>query len=180
MFYFVEDFPLVEQNVKAVIVSKRILGTRMLFKRFKVELLFPDWFGYNFHVFYDIMTQLYYNFPEKEVRIYHQGLPLLLPKDMKEYLDWLNLIDVEWERFAERADITRAYAEKHPERYTKTEGITTWWNEQPKIFNVYFRKRDESYVKDILSKYSWDYRQCISFDETGADNIDYIKHYSIE
>ena len=65
MFYFVENFPQVEDNVKTVIVNKRILGTRMLFKRFKVELLFPDGFGYNFHAFYDIMTQLYYNFPEK-------------------------------------------------------------------------------------------------------------------
>ena len=178
MFYFVDEMPQVEQNVKTVIVSKRLFGKKMLFKRYKDALLFPDWFGYNFHAFYDLMTQLYYYFPEKEVRIYHKSLPMLLPKDMKEYLDWLNLIDVEWERFTEQADITRAYAEKHPEKFIVIEGVPAWWNEQPKIFNVFFRKKEESYVKDLLSKYSWDYRQCITFDEMGATNIDYIKRYS--
>lgn len=177
MFYFVEDFPQIEENTRTVIISNKIIGKKFLFKRFKDKLLFPDWFGYNYHAFYDLMTQLYYWFPEENVRIYHKSLPVLFPKSMRTYLDYLNLIDVEWEKFTERANITRQDAEKHPDHYIPFEGVRPWWEEKPKIFNVYFRKRDESFVKDILHNYSWDYRKCMQFDETGMIDIKYTDRY---
>ena len=72
----------------------------------------------------------------------------------------------------ERAGITRQYAKEHPEKYIHRDEVTAWWERQPKIFNVYFRKEDESYVKEILQKYSKDYRKCIYFDEKGDEYIE--------
>lgn len=178
MFYFVEEIPPIEKGVRTVIISKRIFGTRMLFRRFKDDLQFPKGFGYNFHAFWDWMTQLYYWFPEKEVRIYHKSLPLLLKRNMKEYIDILNLIDAENEKFPEHAEIAKRYSEKHPEAFMPVDGLLPWWDYRPKVFNVYFLHQDEQYVKKLLSDYSWDYRKCISFNESGTEQIDYKFRYT--
>ena len=136
MFYFVEEIPPIEKGVRTVIISKRIFGTRMLFRRFKDDLLFPKGFGYNFHAFWDWMTQLYYWFPEKEVRIYHKSLPLLLKRNMKEYIDILNLIDAENEKFPEQAEIAKSYSEKHPEAFMPVDGLLPWWDYRPKYIKM--------------------------------------------
>lgn len=178
MLYFVDKFPNVECDAKTVIVQKTIMGKQQLFKRYGDSLQFPDWFGNNFDAFYDIMAQLYYFIQESSVNIYHDGLPSLLPKDMHNYIDILNLVDVEWEKFTERANITKQYATEHPESFISIDGVSPWWDEKPIIFNVYFRKQDEAYVKNVLSKYSWDYRKCMHFDETGMMKIEYNERYT--
>ena len=44
-----------------------------------------------------------------EIRIYHDSLPSLNEEDLACYIDHLNIIDVEWEKYDERADIIREY-----------------------------------------------------------------------
>ena len=44
-----------------------------------------------------------------EIRIYHDSLPSLNEEDLACYIDYLNIIDVEWEKYDERADIIREY-----------------------------------------------------------------------
>ena len=178
MFYFVDQFPDMEDNAKTIIVQKTIIGKQQLFKHYGDSLRFPDWFGGNFDAFYDMMSQLNIFSPERIVEIFHDSLPQLLFEDICNYIDVLNLVDVEWERFSERADIAKQYSRKHPERFISLDGVSPWWDEKPIIFNVYFRKQDEAFVKDILLKYSKDYRKCIHFDEMGNMVIDYNEHNS--
>ena len=97
---------------------------------------------------------------------------------MKEYIDILNLIDAENEKFPEQAEIAKSYSEKHPEAFMPVDGLLPWWDYRPKVFNVYFLHQDEQYVKKLLSDYSWDYRKCISFDESGTEQIDYKFRYT--
>ncbi|MBQ7433388.1 MAG: hypothetical protein IJ562_04260 [Prevotella sp.] len=63
----------------------------------------------NFDAFRDVMEELEW-IPENEIRIYHETLPSLEKKDLACYIDYLNIIDVEWEKYEERADIVREYA----------------------------------------------------------------------
>lgn len=175
MFFFVDSFPLQARNAKRVFVDKAICNTNELFELYKKELHFPDWFGNNFDAFYDIMSQLNYWVPEEYVGVFHDSLPSLDEQRMSIYLDILNEVDVEWEKFTERAEIRRQYTKKHQENLICGHA---WWDETPKIFNVFFHRSDEAFVKGMLSKYSWDYRQCMSFDERGSMMINYVKHYS--
>lgn len=181
MFYFVENMPEPTASVRSVCINHTINGMDELFELFKKKLEFPypysTEYRYNYNAFHEIMMELYW-VPEKEVRIIHDGLPSLDEEIMgHHYLDVLNLIDVEWERFTERANITKQYAEKHPGSVLSFEGALPWWEKRPKEFSVYFRKQDEVLVKGLLSKCSWDYRKCIHFDETGRMEIDYKEHY---
>lgn len=176
MLYYVENFPEQAADTKVVYVNNTFHGMDEVLKLFKVVLNFPYPYSseskYNYYAFRDIMEDLYW-LSENEVRIVHESLPSLDEEIMGyQYLDVLNLIDVEWERFMERAGITRQYAKEHPEKYIHRDEVTAWWERQPKIFNVYFRKEDESYVKEILQKYSKDYRKCIYFDEKGDEYIE--------
>ena len=175
MFYFIEDFPHVEDNTRTVIISNKIIGKKSLLKCYNDKLLFPDFFGYNYDAFYDCMVQLNCYFPEQEVKICHESLPSLNDKDMQIYLDTLNQVDVEWERDTERIELFQQYARNHPDKVIT--GGASCDNYSSKIFNVYFRKRDESFVKDILYQYSWDYRKCMQFDVTGMIDIKYTDRY---
>ena len=183
MFYFVNNFPDQTDDVRTVCIKSTMSNMNELFDFYKTALEFPYPYSketrYNYYAFHEIMMELDW-LSEKEVRIIHDSLPPLKEDIMGDlYLDVLNLIDVEWEKRPECAEIFRQYAEKHPNRFISfDEGVRRWWKEKPKIFNVYFRKRDESFVKDILYQYSWDYRKCMQFDEKGHVDIKYTDRYS--
>lgn len=182
MFYFVNNLPNQTDDVRTVCINSTMSSMNELFDFYKTTLDFPYPYSketrYNYNAFYDIMMELDW-LSEKEVRIIHDSLPALDEEILgNHYLDVLNLIDVEWERFTEHADCTREYVKKHPEKFIAIEGVPAWYDFPPKIFNVYFRRQDESYVKELLSKYSWDYRECMFFDERGCIDINYVKRYS--
>lgn len=175
MLYFVEKFPNMTKDVKTVVVNNSIKGKKQLFDFYGDELLFPYKTITNFDAFRDVMEELDW-LEEREVSICHESLPLLNEPDMQDYLDYLNLIDAEWEMHTERTNITRQYAHKHPDKFLILNELQSF-NSQPKLFNIFFMKRDEYFVKNILSTYSWDFRRCISFDEKGLETIDFIARY---
>lgn len=171
MFYYIENYPEQLDDTICVNINQTFCGIQELFGHYGKTLRFPYNSITNFSAFRDVMGDLEW-LPEKNISVFHDGLPSLSGQEMNNYLDVLNLIDVEWERFMERAGITRQYAKEHPEKFIHRDEVTAWWERQPKIFNVYFRKEDESYVKEILQKYSKDYRKCIYFDEKGDEYIE--------
>ena len=170
MFYYVDKFPDQADGVRSVFVDHSIHGWNELLHVYKEQLSFPKWAGDNLHAFYDVMTQLYYWVPEEEIRICHNGVPAL-DDDMIGYLDFLNLIDVVWEKFTEAADKCRRYAELCPKAFIFNND-KPWYDYKPKNFNVYFRKEDEPFIKDILTQYSRDYRKCIHIEESGGFYLD--------
>lgn len=180
MLYFVNKFPENRCNARLVKVDEATIGKRHLFNRFNTDLSFPEWFGYNFDAFSDILSHLDYWIPEEEIRIIHDNMPKLEEQDMNNYLDVLNYVDARWSLYATRADIVRIYAEKHPDNFIHIDDAPSWWDKRPKIFNVYFQKKDERYVRGVLHNYSWDYRKCIHYDEKGNEDIDFIARYPLE
>lgn len=168
MFYYsTENLHIHEENVRTVIVNHSFLEPRDLFEHFRKVLQMPYASIPNFAAFRDVMNELEW-IPEREIRIFHETLPSFDEPSLGCYIDFLNLIDAEWEKYEERVEIVRKYIKK-------TNGIIppdAWINVKPKIFNVFFMKKDETYVRTILNKYSKDFRKSIHFDERGAEYID--------
>ncbi len=162
------DNPLIRSdNVRSVIINHSINSKLELFERFRVSLDIPYTTMTNFDAFRDVMEELEW-VPEDEIRIYHNTLPDLDEKVLACYIDCLNIIDVEWEKYEERAGIIRKYMKNNGQAIL--EGA--WINNKPKKFNVLFKKEDEDRVKFILKHYSKNYRECIHYDERGVEHIE--------
>lgn len=172
MFYFVNDCPCESENAKIIVLNDSINSKEKLFEFYGESLKFPYNTVTNFNAFRDVMEELEW-LKEREIKIYHESLPLIDENAMKAYLDYLNLIDVEWEKLPERINIIRQYYK----RIGKTIPVDSWINRPPKIINIYFQIKLKAYVYRILHDYSWDFRRCISFDEKGQESIDFIAHY---
>ena len=166
MFYYVEKFQMHANNAKLVTINDTIGGGEDLLHLFSVALRFPYPTVTNFNAFRDVMGELDW-LQEKEVIVYHDGLPSLDEHEMACYIDVLNLIDVEWEKYAERANLIR----KHCENRGETIPPDSWINRPSKVFNVYFRLEDESFIEGMIKKYSKNYRECIHYDERGIEYI---------
>lgn len=166
MFYYTEIFHMQTENVKSVIIDYSIHELKELFERFRVSLQIPYTTMTNFCAFRDVMEELEW-IPENEIRIYHDSLPSLKEDEMACYIDFLNLIDVEWEKYEERANIIRNYMKKTGRPIPEN----AWINTPPKMFNVYFKKKDEDMIKHILEKHSKNFRKCIRYDEKGGEYI---------
>lgn len=166
MFYYTDTCQKQTDNVRSVIVNQSIHDLSELFELFRVSLLIPYTTMTNFPAFRDVMIELDW-LQEDEIRIYHDSLPKLDEESLACYFDYLNLIDVEWEKYEERAGIIRDY-------FNKTKQVIptdAWINNPPKRFNVFFKKGDEEIVKRLLSKYSKDFRKIICYDERGREYI---------
>lgn len=137
-----------------------------MFEHFRITLRIPYATMTNFSAFRDVMEELDW-IPEDEIRIYHESLPTLNEEDLACYIDYLNIIDVEWEKYDERADIIREYMKNTGHSISRN----AWINNSPKKFNVFFKTKDEFFVKQILNKYSKNYRECIRFDERGIEYL---------
>ena len=97
MFYYTDNFQTQTDNTKSVIVNHSILDLSELFELFRVSLQIPYTTMTNFPAFRDVMEELNW-LQEDEIRIYHDSLPSLDEESLACYLDYLNLIDVEWKR----------------------------------------------------------------------------------
>lgn len=182
MIYFSNKFSASKDDAKTIFITQSLCGLDQVFDYFKNALSFPYPYStelrFNYYAFCEIMEELNW-LPETVINICHKNLPALNEEELGgNYLDALNIIDVRWEKFYERAKISKKFYEEHPEKFMHHDGAA-WWDNKPKIFNVYFRKQDEQYVKTLLSKYSWDYRKCIHYDEKGDEQIDFKKRYPI-
>ena len=180
MFSFVDKFPVKANNARIIVVNYPYSSLDSLFEFYKHELEFPAPYSneceFNYSAFRDIMEELSW-IPENVINICHESIPSINEEELGGvYLDVLNLIDAEREKFAESNDIFMDYWEEHPEKF-QIMGEPTEWNRR-QFFNVYFLHQDEQYVKKLLSDYSWDYRKCISFDESGTEQIDYKFRYT--
>lgn len=164
MFYYTDNFQTQTDNTKSVIVNHSIHDLSELFELFRVSLQIPYTTMTNFPAFRDVMEELNW-LQEDEIRIYHDSLPSLDEESLACYLDYLNLIDVEWEKYEERAGITREYMN----RTKQVISADAWINNPPKRFNVYFKKEDEEIVTRLLKKYSKDFRKIICYNEKGED-----------
>ena len=111
MFYFTDNYQEQTDNIRSVMVNHSIHDLSELFERFRVSLQIPYTTMTNFPAFRDVMEELDW-VQEDEIRIYHDSLPSLDEETLACYLDYLNLIDVEWEKYEERADIVREYMNK--------------------------------------------------------------------
>lgn len=172
MFYFVNEFPKETNHCKIVVVNDSINSIEKLFELYRESLEFPYTTVTNFNAFRDVMEELEW-LQESEIRIYHDGMPLLDENDMKDYLDYLNLIDVEWEKFPERVSIIK----QHCMKTGKELPVDSWLYHPTKIIKVYFLSKYKEPVNAILHDYSWDFRECISYDEYGREVIDFVKPY---
>jgi len=166
MFYYTNDYQNQADNVKSVIINHSIQDLNELFELFQISLQIPYSTMTNFAAFRDVMTELDW-IPEDEIRIYHDSLPSLNEEDLACYIDHLNIIDVEWEKYDERADIIREYMKNTGRSISRN----AWINNSPKKINVFFKTKDEFIVKQILNKYSKNYRECIRFDERGIEYL---------
>jgi len=180
MFYYVNKFPVKAKNVRTIVLNSLFCSLDAIFEFYKQELKFPSPYSneceFNYSAFRDIMEELSW-IPENVINICHESIPSINEEELGGvYLDVLNLIDAEREKFAESNDIFMDYWEEHPEKF-QIMGEPTEWNRR-QFFNVYFLHQDEQYVKKLLSDYSWDYRKCISFDESGTEQIDYKFRYT--
>ena len=171
MFYYIEKFQIQSDSVKSVIINQSIHNLDELFECFRTTLQFPYTTVTNWNAFRDVMRELEW-IPENEIRIYHETLPSFDKQTFARYIDILNLIDVEWEKDEERADIVR----KHMEKTGQFIPSDIWINGKSKIFNVFFHQKDESFVKKILRKYSHNYRKCLYYDEKGIEHIKYANY----
>jgi hypothetical protein len=164
MFYYVEKFQMHANNAKLVTINDTIGGVEDLLHLFSVALRFPYPTVTNFNAFRDVMEELDW-LQEEEIVVYHNSLPLLDEHEMACYIDVLNLIDVEWEKSAERAAIVKRYYENKGE----TIPADSWINQPPKKFNVYFRAEDKCFIETMIKLHSNDYRNCIHYDERGME-----------
>ena len=164
MFYFVDKFQVRATNAKLVTINNTIRGAKELFQFFCASLRFPYSTVTNFSAFRDVMMELDW-LQEKEIIVYHDSLPLLDKQEMAYYIDFLNLIDVEWEKSSERAEIVKKYMKSQGDEIP----LDSWINQPPKVFNVYFRLEDKCIIEEIINKYSKNYRECIQYDETGKE-----------
>lgn len=170
MFYFVEKFmPNTNGNdkLRLITIDKSVVGKSELFRRFSDLLQFPDYFGRNFDAFYDLISDLYW-LQEEEIVIYHESLPLLDESSLANYLDILNRTDVEWETYNIRAEKCKQYMISQGGSIPSN----CWFDQKPKIFNVYFQQEDKECVERILRIFSKNYRECIHYDEKGDEYID--------
>jgi hypothetical protein len=171
MFYYSEIFKTQADDVKSVIINRSIHGLSELFEHYRIALQFPYTTVTNFNAFRDVMEELEW-VSENEIRIYHDSLPSLDEQELGIYIDFLNLIDVEWEKYEERAEITRKYHEKTRDVIPED----AWINTKPKVFNVFFHQEDESLINEIMKKYSRNYRDSIFYDEKGIEHfMTYLK-----
>ena len=99
MFYYVEKFQVQANDAKIVTINSSIGGIKDLLETFRIILRFPYSTVTNLNAFRDVMEELDW-LQEKEVIVYHDGLPSLDEHEMACYIDVLNLIDVEWEKVA--------------------------------------------------------------------------------
>lgn len=166
MFYYVEKFQVQANDAKIVTINSSIGGIKDLLETFRIILRFPYSTVTNLNAFRDVMEELDW-LQEEEIVVYHNSLPLLDEHEMACYIDVLNLIDVEWEKYAERANLIR----KHCENRGETIPPDSWINRPSKVFNVYFRLEDESFIEGMIKKYSKNYRECIHYDERGIEYI---------
>lgn len=82
-----EDENFKEKNFEKFInIPESLNSKENLFKFFKNELNFPEYFGHNWDAFYDLLSDLYW-LNVKEVVIYHNSLPQLNEKDLLLYLE---------------------------------------------------------------------------------------------
>lgn len=166
MFNYTNSFQIEANHVKSVIIDQSIHGLSELFEQYRVSLQIPYSTMTNFAAFRDVMTELDW-VTEEEIRIYHESLPSLDEQSLGCYIDVLNLIDVEWGRYEERADIVR--------NYMRQSGIpispNAWINKSPKTFNVFFKKEDDFFVKKMLKFYSENYWNNIYYDEKGLEHL---------
>lgn len=168
MFYYVEKFEKnLTCNAQLVTINKSVDSKEALLRQFSDSLHFPDYFGYNFDALYDLLRDLSW-LQQKEIIVWHDGLPLLEESVLAVYLDLLNQVDVEWEQSAMRAEIIKKYMRSRGEVVSSD----SWLYQEPKTFNVYFRLEDKEYVETLLERYSRDYRKCIHYDERGVESID--------
>ena len=154
-------------TAKMVTISDAIKSEEELFRFYTEHFQFPYTTVTNYNAFRDVMEELEW-LVEEEIIIYHECLPLFGTKSLSIYLDVLNLIDVEWEQSAMRAEIIKKYIRSRGEVVPSD----SWLNQKPKLFNVYFRLEDKEYVENLLKQYSRDYRKCIHYDERGGESID--------
>lgn len=117
----------------------------------------------NFAAFRDVMTELDWI---HEGEIYHETLPSLDEESFGYYIDVLNLIDVEWSKYEEQAEIVKDYIKQSGKIISKD----AWIHKRPKIFNVYFKKKEECFIKKILKQYSKKYQLCIHYDKKGLES----------
>ena len=162
MFYYVEKFQAPSDHTKVVTINDTIVGKKELLHFYSVTLRFPYTTVTNFDAFRDVMGELDW-LQEEEIVIFHDKLPLLDKQDMASYIDYLNLIDVEWEKSPERAEIVREYLENQGQGIP----LDAWINQPPKTFNVYFHLKDKAFIEKIIKQYSKDYRKYIKYDERG-------------
>ena len=166
MFCYIDSIPKKKNNARYVIINHSINSKKELFEHFRVSLDIPYLTITNFDAFRDVMAELEW-ISEDEIIIYHDSLPALDEKDLVCYIDYLNIIDVEWEKYEERADVVRKYMNKSGQ----TISSDAWINNKPKIFNVLFKVEDEKRIKSILKNYSKNYRECIRYDERGVEYL---------
>ncbi|MBP3219909.1 MAG: hypothetical protein J6M37_05545 [Prevotella sp.] len=165
MFYYTNDFQNQADNVKSVIINHSIQDLNELFELFQISLQIPYSTMTNFAAFRDVMTELDW-IHEGEIRIYHEILPSLDEESLGCYIDVLNLVDVEWRKYEEQADIVKDFIKQSGKVISKD----AWIHKRPKIFNVFFKNKDEYFIKKLLKQYSKNYQICIHYDKKGLES----------
>lgn len=180
MFIFTDSFPEKGEGDLHVNVDSSFRNKADLIDYMEKETSSPYHDGDNWDGFFDSITEMSWFDSINNFYILHESLPQI--EQIHIYLDILNLADVWWEIYPENVKIKNESL-KDPSNMQRRIGSFVQFcgmeaSQVPldehvivKNFNVYFKKKDEDFVRNSLEKYSKDYRRRLFYDKRGLIQI---------
>ncbi len=125
---FVSKHEIITDNDNFSVIIPTVHNKMELLDEYRLKLLFPSYFGFNWDALWDLLCDLQW-ISQEHIHIYHERLTLMPIGELKVFLDVVTDVCMEWD-----------------------DNLSVISSRQKKAFHFYFNNKEKVMIQSIIEK----------------------------